>query len=332
MKKIDDMINLVAGDIDDDRRDAILSEIKKDPEDLESFRKLKISRALLSSTKPLPEYRIEKSFRNIQHRIDASRPSFRMTYFQYAAVFVLFLGMAAAMFYLGRSGNRPENIQSHYTSVVADYGQISKVVLPDSSVIWLNSGTTLVYNNNYGVSNRELNLRGQAFFDVRKNKELPFLVSTEDGMNIIVKGTRFDVKAYPEDRLVNVVLESGSIQLLNPKLQHFDYIMKPGEMMQYNSELKKGEISQIDPVSYISWKDGELVFKNEPMGNVIKKLERKFNIEIVVGSLKVYNSLFTATFTNESLTEILDYIEFSCPITCKIIQNKENKKSKVMFN
>ncbi|WP_159523587.1 FecR family protein [Sunxiuqinia indica] len=332
MKNVNDILNLITGNIDPDIRKEVLSEIKNEPADKDLYKKTKTAWAFLSSSKQAPDYKVEKSFHDLQTRIRSAQPQHKMySYYKYAAVLVLIVGIAATMFHLGRSRSIELGHNLQYTSVVADYGQISKVVLPDRSVIWLNSGTTLTYNNDFAVDNRDLTLKGQAFLEVTENKKIPLIVSSGD-LKVKVLGTRFDVSAYPEDHQVNVVLESGSVELLNAKNKSFNYKLKPGEMAEYDTELKKVKINEIKPNNYTTWKDGELIFINDPMANVIKRLERKFNIEIVVANPDVYKSIFNANFKNENLKEILDYIEFSCPITYRMIPNKGGEKLKVMLN
>ena len=108
-------------------------------------------------------------------------------------------------FYLGKQNFFGSDYGIKYTSVIADNGQISKVILPDNSVVWLNSGTTLTYDNNYSFNNRNLYLNGQVSLVVKKNEILPLIVA---GGNLRVKvlGTRFDVNAYPDDNMIKVIL------------------------------------------------------------------------------------------------------------------------------
>ena len=331
MKKVDDIFNLITGNSEKERRNELFSEIKREPEDLELFKKAKTAWAFLSSTKQAPDYQIEQSYKQLQTRIHSSRKTFRLDgFYKYAAVIALFLAVGATMFYLGRRGSFNGN-QLQYTSVVADYGQISKVVLPDSSLVWLNSGTTLTYNNNFAVTNRDLRLKGQAFLQVTKNKRIPLIVCSGD-LKVKVLGTRFDVRAYPEDHQINVVLEKGSVELLNTVNRSFNYRLKPGEMAEYSLDTKNVKINEINPSNYTTWKDGELVFINDPLADVIRRLERKFNIEVVVKNPRVYQSVFNANFKTESLKEILDYIRFSCQINYQIVPKTGDEQQKIILN
>lgn len=324
---------MITGNITIDSKRNILSEISKEPETREVFKKVKIAWALLSSTKKMPDYKVEKSYLDLQAKILSKNRSLKAKYYpylKYAAIFILLISISSVLLLINRQSEPKIANNIKYTSIIADYGQISKVILPDSSIVWLNSGTTLSYNNEYSVNNRDLTLIGQALLEVKKNKAIPLIVACND-LKVKVLGTKFDVCAYPEDEKVSVVLESGSVELLHSKNKSFSYTLKPGEKAVYNSLLKNIVIKEIKPTVYATWKDGTLIFTNTPMAEVIKKLERKFNVEITVNNPEVYKSIFNANFKDESLVEILDYIQYSCPIAYKIIDENKAEKSKIIF-
>jgi ferric-dicitrate binding protein FerR (iron transport regulator) len=330
MQKMEDISKLVTGNLEPEKRKEVLSEIDREPEQKEFFRKLKVSWAFMSSSRRMPEYQVEKSYQELQSRIRASRSGFWMNpLFRYAAILVLIAGISTVMYYLGKSSLFEQKAQLQYTSVVADYGQISKVVLPDSTVIWLNSGTTLTYNNHFAIDNRDLTLKGQAYLEVAKNKHLPLIVSSGD-LNVKVLGTKFDVDAYPDEKQIEVVLKCGSVELSNSKIKSFKYRLKPGEKADYNLESKDVAINKVDLNHYFAWKDGEMVFKDTPMNEVLKTLERKFNVEFEIKNPAIYKSLFTATFKKESLREILDYIHYTSHIKYTITDNAN--KTKIVLN
>ncbi len=331
MKKVDDIINLIAGNGKRELKEEFLSEIRKEPADLDVYKKVKTAWAFLSSSRQASDYRIEQNYQHLHDRIHSSGRTFQVIKpFKYAAALILLLGVASAMFYLGRNSSFSGS-GSQYTSIVAEYGQISKVVLPDSTIVWLNSGTTLTYNNHFAIDNRELNLEGQAYLSVTKNERIPLDVVSGD-IKVRVLGTKFDVRAYPEDQQISVVLETGSVELLSSTNKSFSYRLSPGEMAEYRSDTKNVRINEINPTNYTTWKDGELVFIDDPMDAVIRRLERKFDVEIIVHNPRVYQSIFNANFKNEDLIEILDYIQFSCPITYQLVSKEGDEKQKIVLN
>lgn len=332
MKNLDDIFGLITGNIDPKRKQDIYSTVRNDTDTEDLFKKAKITWALMSSTRRMPDYKIEESYRVLHARISKKNNFFKLNqYFRYAAVLMVVMGISTLAFYLGKQNSYVQDSAIKYTSVIADKGQISKIVLPDSSVIWLNSGTTLTYDNNYSYKNRNLNLSGQAFLEVKKNKNLPLIVASGN-LRVKVLGTRFDVNAYPDDNRIKVTLESGKIELLNSADHSFNYQLNPGEMAEYESQSGRMEIKTVESKNYINWKDGALIFVDTPMTEVLKRLERKFDIEIEVGNPKVYKSVFNANFKDESLKDILDYIQFSCSITYRLIPEKGTTRAKVILN
>ncbi len=241
-----------------------------------------------------------------------------------AAVFFFVVGFAGILGYLSvKSGfGTADSCGKRYTTVSTTLGQNSKIVLPDSSVVWLNSGTTLSYNTDFSLCNREIRLQGQAFFQIARNEKIPLSVSC-NGIQVKVLGTRFDVSAYPGDPKIDVVLESGSVELVRESGKPFHHLLEPGEKAEFDLKTKNLSISQIDVYKYTSWKDGVLIFENAPMEEVLEKLERWYNVHIEVKDPKVYRLVFNATIINESVDEIFDLIRYTCSVHYKIIPSKD---------
>ena len=332
MKEIEDILKLITGNVDVESKREIYSTIKGDADAKDIYKKAKITWALMSSTKKMPNYKVEDSYRLLYSRISTKHFSLKLNYyFRYAAVLMVIVGISTLAFYFGKQNSLDPSSKIKYTSVVTDKGQISKVILPDSSVVWLNSETMLTYDNNYSVNNRNLKLSGQAFLEVKKNRNLPLVVSSGNLM-VKVLGTRFDVNAYPGDNKIKVTLESGKVELLNSADNSFNYKLNPGEMAEFESQTSIVEIKSVIPQNYSNWKEGELIFVDTPMAEVFKRLERKFDIKIEVNNPKVYKSVFNAKFKSESLKDILDYIQFSCPVAYQLIPEIGTTRKKVIFN
>lgn len=241
----------------------------------------------------------------------------------YASMFLLILGFAF-YFYYDKFFHTPETelLKNRITSVITKNGQRSMVVLPDSSTVWLNSGTTLTYRDNLSENKREVILNGQAFFDVAENEDFPFTVQTGDFV-VSVTGTSFDVNAYPESGVVSVALESGKVELMHRRILTFNYTMQPEEVACYNLSKNSMNVTSTDIKRYSSWKDGLLIFRNEPIKTVFDKLTRWFNIDIEVLDNRVYESIFTGTIQYESYEQIFRLIEYSCPLKCRINHNSD---------
>lgn len=335
MKNTEKILDVVTGNLNRECRNQFISSLDDEPEIKGEFNKIKNAWALLSATqKTMPEYKVENLYLSFKKQLVAKQTLFRLNTFnilKYAAVFVLVVGISSLFFYFQQFYTSKTEV--NYTSVIADQGQISKIILPDNSVVWLNSGTKITYNNGFAVDNRKINLAGQAFFQVTKNNKLPLQVLCQ-GLEVKVLGTRFDVSAYPDDKNISVVLESGKVELLNEKIKSFRHQLEPGEMAQFN--LLSGNLSsgKVKTENFTSWKEGLLIFRDEPMAEVIPKLKRRYNIDIEVSQPEIYKSLFTATIKNETLEEIFKSISFACSVRYKIIrsENLNDRTTVVLTN
>ncbi len=245
--------------------------------------------------------------------------------FQYAAIFALLISVPAIIYMM--QSKSPDD-QLIYTTVAADFGQISKVVLPDSTVIWVNSGSTIKYNNHFSASNRDIELIGEAFFKVHKNKDLPLVVSSED-LRVKVLGTEFCVSAYPEEKDIQVVLEKGKVELCSSSQTNIKQEMKPGELASFNKEKKEMVLSTVNTGLFTSWKDGLINIYNLPLSELVLKLEKRYNQKFEVDDA-IKNIPYTFTIKNEHLSSILSLMEKITPVDIvqrgNVIELKYNQK------
>jgi hypothetical protein len=175
------------------------------------------------------------------------------------------------------------------------------------------------YPRKYTRKNRQVVLTGEAYFDVVSDHLHPFFVKTVD-IDIKVMATKFNVAAYNEDDFLSDVLEEGQLQVQNPQLKLMKDIF-PGEKFRFPENTRKAVVSKVETVKYISWKDGRLVFRNDPLSAVCTKLRRWYNAEIVLddntGNLLTHP--FTITIETETLPHVLDYLCQAAPIEYKVV-------------
>ncbi len=217
---------------------------------------------------------------------------------------------------------KKESSPIYYTSATPK-GSVSEMLLPDGSHIFLNSGSRIKYSVD-GVNNRrEIFLTGEAWFQVAKMKEKPFLVHTSM-YDIWVTGTSFNVKAYPDEKVVTTTLEEGHVLVKsseNLKLTE-DIPLKPGEQLIYNSETKNIQIQEVNTKWYTSWKDNKLVFVNMSLKDLAVLLERKYGIEIEIGDQSILNYHYDGTIKDETILEILKILKHTLPIRYSIVNQK----------
>ncbi|TKG95766.1 FecR family protein [Puteibacter caeruleilacunae] len=194
-------------------------------------------------------------------------------------------------------------------------GSRMKFQMPDGSEVVLNGGSTLHYDIPF-VNNRNVKLQGEAYFDVHHDKKHPFVVSTTK-MDIKVLGTSFNVNAYPDDKLAEVVLVQGKVECIIGKQE---IMMHPNERVTLSgtSQIIK---SNVNVDKYTAWKKGTLIFKGDSMNEVAKKISRWYDVEVKVVELNDYS--FRATFQNDSLEEVFRLLQMSSPIEYKIIPRQK---------
>lgn len=219
--------------------------------------------------------------------------------YKYAAVLLLMVAMGGGYLYF----SRPAGYAVSYNTLIAENAQISKAVLPDQTVVWLNSGSSLKYSNQFGIKNRDVELTGQAYFDVTKNEKLPFVVLCDE-INVKVRGTRFTVEAYPDSPETSVALEEGAVELTPANNDKPFARLKPNEIMIYNKQDHQFNIREGVATRYSSWREGVIHFYDQPLRYVAAKLQKRYNQQIVTEKeLQDYKVTFSVR--NEGFDDVL---------------------------
>lgn len=199
------------------------------------------------------------------------------------------------------------------------YGKSFKLTLNDGTQVHLNSGSTLTYPQFFSDnSKREVFLVGEAYFAVAKDSKRPFIVKSKN-IDIAVLGTQFNVSAYPDDNKNTVVLVEGSLEIQSIDNTHNKVLLKPHQKAEL--DIKSGrdiEISDVSVSKYILWKEGEMYFYNEAFHDILIKLERHFNVEIINNNDKLDNIKFTARFKDESIIDILNSFKAHTSFSYKV--------------
>lgn len=226
-----------------------------------------------------------------------------------AAIIALVVSVSVASFYIYRDISSPDDAAFWYETF-SPIGSQTKIILPDSTVVWLNSGTSLKYNKAYGKKNREVTLAGEGYFEVNKDESKPFYVHT-DSLDVRVLGTTFNMKAYSDEANVTVNLIEGSVDVSLPTSKNKgSLLMKPNEKIVFNKQTKKIESSEVDASRSSLWTTGKLCFVDATLEQISKDLERKYNVKIYIASDKVKNELFSGSLNlNLSLKEVFSYID-----------------------
>lgn len=221
----------------------------------------------------------------------------------------------------------PENTDKKmvYNTLKVPYGKSYKLGLSDGTMVHINSGSEIKFPIQFIKGfNRTVFVTGEAYFDVAKNKNQPFIVSAAN-LNIRVLGTKFNVNAYPEDETEEIVLVEGFVALYN-KNNNYDptkcTILKPGFQAKHSKKTKQTKVENVLTAVYTSWMNGELVFRNMSFENIAKKLERHYNVEIQIKNKELSSQTFNASFGQESLLKVLESLKENYGIAYKQENNK----------
>lgn len=193
-------------------------------------------------------------------------------------------------------------------TISTPYGARSKMLLPDSSVVWLNSGSNLSFHSPFGEQ-RRAHLVGEAFFDVVKSDK-PFVVTTKYG-EIRVHGTSFNIRAFSDDISFETTLVSGSVSIITEKAEQ-EMTLQPGQQAVLADN--KLEVRTVETKYFTSWKEGKLLFSREPFPRFIKKLERWYNVKIEYSDPRLDALWYTGTIEMESISEVMEMIGKAAPV------------------
>jgi transmembrane sensor len=185
-----------------------------------------------------------------------------------------------------------------------------KLTLPDGSLVWLNANSRLEYPQAFTRTTREVKLTGEAYFEVAHQPTQPFLVRAGAGAQaptVRVLGTKFNLNTANDDGQVETVLAEGKVafevpgQAANP--------LATNELLAFDPQTQQVEKRQVDVIEYTGWKDGNLVFRDEAMRRVLRRLERFYGVNIEVQNPTLLRCRITANFNNQPLAQVLDYLQ-----------------------
>lgn len=191
----------------------------------------------------------------------------------------------------------------------------AQVSLPDGTTGWLNSNSSIRYNGNF-IENRRLTLQGEAFFDVNEDHKHPFVVSTYE-IDVTALGTRFNIAAYENENDIEIVLEEGKLEFSIMGMNK-SYTMNPNDLVMYNKSFRNFSTEVVHVNPFTSWTQGKLIFRNDPLDVITRRLERWYNIDIEIRGNIQKDIRLRATFVDENIEEVLFWLSRSLPINYKI--------------
>ncbi|MDZ7604926.1 MAG: FecR domain-containing protein [Cyclobacteriaceae bacterium] len=192
------------------------------------------------------------------------------------------------------------------TLISTDNSSIKQVVLPDSSVIWLNKGSEILYPEEFSSEARIVYLKGEAFFDVAPNKDWPFIIQAGNSKTTVI-GTSFNLRAYGGEDEIRLTVVTGKVAFTLSDDRE-KVIVTPGNRASLNnSDLTIMTQSNTD-INFLSWKTRQLIFNNQPLDELIASLQRHYGTKIRLGNSGMSECRFTGNFTDTSLDDVLNII------------------------
>ncbi|MEA5046356.1 MAG: DUF4974 domain-containing protein [Petrimonas sp.] len=274
---------------------------------------------------PAQDIHVDQAEAKIVRKIrKGKRGQIRFLVWWQRAAAVIVVPLLVVSLYLFFNRQSKEEAAFSRQEIIAPKGTYTQITLPDGSTVWLNSGSKLSYSIPFKKSKRETFLEGEAFFDVKANPKRPFIVVT-DGISITATGTKFNVDAYLSDTLRTITLEEGRVLIESPQL-HKKTEMDINRQFVWNTNTDVYNVYTVDASLYGKWKEGILIFRDETLENIFKRVERTFNVDISVKDPALAKQRYRATFEQESLDEILELLRMSAPIRYDFNGDKRNPK------
>lgn len=246
----------------------------------------------------------------------------RLIFYKIVAILAVPLALFVVWMYFGIR-EHTDLTADHYTEVTAPIGHISRCLLPDGSEVWLNSGSTVAYRvASFNSGSPEINLKGEAFFDIIHKDGKFFKVKTEYA-DILVTGTTFNIRAYPEESVFKAVLSTGVIQLQFKTSSHELIEMKPDQQVVFDKRTQNVEMNEVDAEMLTSWRKGELLFKDATLNDLVKELERIYQISFHLEPANLGDFRFRGMFSyNSNLIQALEKIKKTSGIEYHIENNE----------
>jgi transmembrane sensor len=255
--------------------------------------------------------------------------------FSFAAVVVL---IVATSVWISRERKNDFTQSKKYSEVSSPIGSKTKLILPDSTIVWLNAGSKLTYDEHFSITNRNATLIGEAFFEV-KHGTLPFIIHA-NGVHIKDLGTAFNVKAYPDEKTTETSLIKGEVEITLDQRPGELHILKPNEKLIVANEPEKvitKSAEKKDPITLLgnvthyhnddsvivetSWVENKLIFEDESFADVAKKMERWYGVNMTFANEEVANYRVYGSFTKETIKEALDALKIGFHFNYKMEGN-----------
>ncbi len=323
MQHIEEIITKsFSGEITRAEKDLLIKWLNKDSENEIYFAQLKNIWQSAQATFSPNEIDVNAAERSVMQKIgfnNIKRLSFYGWWQKIAAVIILPLMLFTAYYIFRDKSTVDSNLVMQ--EVFSPAGARSHIELPDGSSVWLNARSKLKYPVKFIKGERNVFLSGEAYFKVKSDNENPFQVKTKE-LTVTATGTEFNVEAFEQDTFMAVTLATGKVDISIENKRHI--MLSPDERICYNEKSNKYFVEEVDSYKWSAWKDDILMFREDRLDYVFKRLGLAYNTNIVVDDMEIASQPYRATFQGESLDEILRLIQLTAPISYKKTKRTAN--------
>lgn len=216
--------------------------------------------------------------------------------------------------------NKKDNEVEIFETIALNDSKI-KTLLPDSSIVWLNSKSKLVYSSDFGKKERRVFLEGEGYFDIRKKEGNPFFVQTKE-LEVKVTGTIFNFDAYVDEQFINIVLMEGEVLVKIIDNSHNDLTLRPNQVLIFNKQTKELIVKDIVSDEYPEWMNEKLTFNDATFYEIIKMLELKYKKTIIIKNTTLNNEIFSGSIDNkQSLKEAISTFDVEGKLSFKQVKD-----------
>lgn len=300
------LLKYLLGELEEKEQKDLLSRMADDEALRTAYTRMQNLHALTLLTPNSSEERAgQDGFNSFTHKLQAKRQKkIVRSVLQYAAISILLI---SSTFFLTRAFFSQENNTQELNTLYVPAGQRAQLTLQDGTKVWLNANSTLTYPARFTGKQREVKVKGEAYFDVAENRKKPFVVNTEKVI-MQVLGTEFNVYSYPSNNYTKIDLVEGSIAVHSKHSPNEIVTLKPSERVIVKEE--KMIVGKICYTDYFLWKEGIYAFENERLLNIIEKLQLYYDVTIIVKDPDIFDVRYTGKFRQrDGIDEILKIIQ-----------------------
>ncbi|MFA8433064.1 MAG: FecR family protein [Marinifilaceae bacterium] len=330
------ILKYLSGTATESEVEEILGWVKESEENKRHFAQLKKSWALNSTPEdfypmqPGAEYlKLKEKINKPQSNTPPKNTPLRKLYSYWqktAAILFLPLCLGFIWLYTSQTFNLLADKNQHSVDTLLQKefftpkGVRGKIKLADGTTVWLNSDSKLSYPTEFSANKREIELQGEAYLEVHHDENRPFIVKANN-VRVKVLGTSFNVNAS-EKGIIETTLVSGAVEISEAANNITPMLLKPGYRATYHQKEQNITTKKVNPRYDIAWRNGTIILRDTPMPEVIKSLQKWYNVKIEVRNKEILKYSFTATLQNKTLENVLDLFRISSPLGYKIENNK----------